>query len=112
MLQAPVGGAYTMDKDVNTKKNGNQAMIKICGFIVDKRNLFFLIFGLLIIFSAISRNWVGVENSMSYYSSPVRLIPPAYSPDWLSDNNHNLQIALLPYRAQQGKHRPSHHNQK
>ncbi len=56
-----------MDKDVNTKKNGNQAMIKICGFIVDKRNLFFLIFGLLIIFSAISRNWVGVENSMSYY---------------------------------------------
>ncbi|NBJ95100.1 MMPL family transporter [Parablautia muri] len=56
-----------MDKGLNTKKNGNQAMVKICGFIVDKRNLFFLLFGLLIIFSAISRNWVGVENSMSYY---------------------------------------------
>lgn len=42
-------------------------MIKICGFIVDKRNLFFLLFGLLIIFSAIARNWVHVENSMSYY---------------------------------------------
>lgn len=56
-----------MEKEQNTKKGGNQAMLKICGFIVDKRNLFFLLFGILIIFSAISRNWVGVENSMAYY---------------------------------------------
>lgn len=42
-------------------------MIKICSFIVDKRNLFFLLFGILIIFSAVSRNWVNVENSMSHY---------------------------------------------
>ena len=42
-------------------------MLKICGFIVDKRNLFFLLFGILIIFSAVSRNWVNVENSMSHY---------------------------------------------
>lgn len=56
-----------MEKELNTKKSDNQAMLKICGFIVDKRNLFFLLFGLLIIFSAISRNWVGVENSMAYY---------------------------------------------
>lgn len=42
-------------------------MVKICGFIVDKRNLFFLLFGILIIFSAVSRNWVNVENSMSHY---------------------------------------------
>ncbi len=56
-----------MDKELNTNKSNNQAMLKICGFIVDKRNLFFLLFGLLIIFSAISRNWVGVENSMAHY---------------------------------------------
>ncbi len=56
-----------MEKEQNTKKGGNQAMLKICGFIVDKRNLFFLLFGILIIFSAVSRNWVGVENSMAYY---------------------------------------------
>lgn len=56
-----------MDKELNTNKNNNQAMLKMCGFIVDKRNLFFLLFGLLIIFSAISRNWVGVENSMAHY---------------------------------------------
>ena len=40
---------------------------KICAFIVDKRNLFFLLFALLAIFSAFSRNWVRVENSLSYY---------------------------------------------
>ncbi len=45
----------------------NQAMLRICGFIVDKRNLFFLIFGILAIFSAFSRNWVSVENDMAYY---------------------------------------------
>ena len=56
-----------MDKEVNAEKNANQAMLKICGFIVDKRNLFFLIFGILIIFSAIARNWVGVENDMAFY---------------------------------------------
>ena len=30
-----------MENELNTKKNSNQAMVKICGFIVDKRNLFF-----------------------------------------------------------------------
>ena len=40
---------------------------KVCAFIVDKRNLFFLIFVILAVFSAFSRNWVGVENDMSYY---------------------------------------------
>lgn len=56
-----------MDNEQKAKKSGNQAMLRICGFIVDKRNLFFLLFGILIIFSAISRNWVNVENSMSHY---------------------------------------------
>ena len=56
-----------MENEQNEKKGGNQAMLKICGFIVDKRNLFFLLFGILIIFSAVSRNWVNVENSMSHY---------------------------------------------
>lgn len=49
------------------ESKSNQAMLKICGFIVDKRNLFFLVFGILAIFSAFSRNWVNVENDMAYY---------------------------------------------
>ena len=54
------------DKELEGKSGGN-AMFKICAFIVDKRSLFFLIYILLVVFSAFSRNWVGVENEMSYY---------------------------------------------
>lgn len=46
---------------------GSSAMLKICAFIVDKRNLFFLIYAILMIFSAVSRNWVTVENDLSSY---------------------------------------------
>lgn len=42
-------------------------MIKVATFIVDRRNLLFLLFGIAIIFSVISMNWVKVENSMSAY---------------------------------------------
>ena len=48
-------------------KKGQGFITKVCAFIVDKRNLFFLLFILLTIFSAFSRNWVHVENSLSYY---------------------------------------------
>lgn len=54
------------DKEIEGKSGGN-AMLKICAFIVDKRNLFFLIYILLVIFSVFARNWVKVENEMSYY---------------------------------------------
>lgn len=50
-------------------KNGN-FMMKVATFIVDRRNLFFLLFGILLIFSVVSMNWVAVENSL-----------PAYLPD-------------------------------
>ena len=41
-------------------------MLKLATFIVDKRNLFFLITIIALIFSAFSRNWVEVENSLSF----------------------------------------------
>ncbi len=50
-----------------TEEQDSNIMIKISGFIVDKRNLFFLIYMILIIFSAFSRNWVQVENELSAY---------------------------------------------
>lgn len=49
------------------KEQDSNVMIKVASFIVDKRNLFFLIYILLIIFSVFSRNWVSVENSLSAY---------------------------------------------
>ena len=53
--------------DNNEAKGGSNVMLKICAFIVDKRNLFFLIYAILCIFSVISRNWVSVENQLSEY---------------------------------------------
>lgn len=42
-------------------------MVKVATFIVDKRNLFFLIFGIAIIFSLVSSSWVKVEDALSAY---------------------------------------------
>ena len=52
---------------MNEEKKENGAMIKVATFIVDKRNLFFLLFVLAIIFSIIAMNWVKVENQLSAY---------------------------------------------
>lgn len=51
------------------KKNGDEGgfMLKVATFIVDRRNLFFLLFGIAIIFSLVSMNWVQVENALSAY---------------------------------------------
>ncbi len=42
-------------------------MVKLATFIVDKRNLFFLITIILLVFSAFSRNWVEVENDLTAF---------------------------------------------
>ena len=44
-------------------------LIRICSFIVDKRNLFFLIYAILILFSLFSSGWISVENELSAYLS-------------------------------------------
>ena len=51
----------------HTQKHENGFMVKLATFIVDKRNLFFLITVIALIFSAFSRNWVKVENDLSFY---------------------------------------------
>ena len=76
-------------------------MLKICGFIVDKRNLFFLLFGLLIIFSAISRNWVGVENSMAYYlpgTTETRQGLDLMEEEFITYGTCNVMVANVSYR--------------
>ena len=42
-------------------------MTKLATFIVDKRNLVFLILAIAVVFSAFSRNWVEVENDLTAY---------------------------------------------
>lgn len=46
---------------------GPSAMERVATFIVDKRNLFFLLTILALIFSVISRGWVEVENDLTAY---------------------------------------------
>ena len=47
----------------------NGFMIKLSTFIVDKRNLIFLLFIFALIFCLFSRNWVKVENDITSYLS-------------------------------------------
>lgn len=55
------------NKEVIIEEQEESFMIKIATFIVDKRNLFVLLFSLGILFSVIASNWVGVENFLSAY---------------------------------------------
>lgn len=60
------------DKNVMEEKQKNDSadggfMIKAATFIVDRRNLFFLLFGIALIFSAVAMNWTTVENALSAY---------------------------------------------
>ena len=53
-----------MEQDAKKENNG---MLKLATFIVDKRNLFFLITIILLIFSVFSSKWVNVENDLTQY---------------------------------------------
>ena len=89
-----------MEKKGDAEKNANQVMLKVCGFIVDKRNLFFLIFGILIVFSVISRNWVGVENSMAYYlpgTTETRQGLDLMEEEFITYGTCNVMIANMSY---------------
>lgn len=58
-----------MEKASKAKSNplGNDPMIKVAAFIVDKRNLFFLIFGISVLFSLAGSRFVRVENDLAAY---------------------------------------------
>ena len=49
------------------KKNNSNAMMKLAAFIVDKRNLFFLLLVIGVIFSFFSSKWIQVENDLKAY---------------------------------------------
>ena len=49
------------------KKQQQSGMEKIATFIVDKRNLFFLLYIFALIFSVVAIGWVKVENDITAY---------------------------------------------
>ena len=50
-----------------TEQSGESFMLKLARFIVDKRNLVFLIVIIGLIFSVFSRSWVQVESDLTAY---------------------------------------------
>ena len=54
-----------MSQEPKNKEEG--FMYKFASFIVDKRNLIFLIVAIGLVFSVFSRSWVQVENQLSAY---------------------------------------------
>ena len=60
------------NQDIVEAEKDESVMEKIASFIVGKRNLFVLLFGIGIVFSLVTQNWVKVENSLSaYYRTPI-----------------------------------------
>ena len=49
------------------QKPKGSGMEKIATFIVDKRNLFFLLYAFALIFSIVATGWVKVENDITTY---------------------------------------------
>ena len=79
---------------------GNNVMLKICGFIVDKRNLFFLIYIILMIFSAVSRNWVSVENDLAAYlpsDSETRIGLDTMEEEFITYGSCDVMISNISY---------------
>jgi predicted RND superfamily exporter protein len=66
MIVLFVQGGLDLSKEKEQEQESS-FMVKVATFIVDKRNLFFLIYILLTIFSAFSSSWVKVENSLAAY---------------------------------------------
>ena len=56
-----------MEPEETEQVTKQSPMLKVATFIVDRRNLFFLLFALGMIFCAISAGWTKVENSLAAY---------------------------------------------
>ncbi|MBQ7583696.1 MAG: MMPL family transporter [Lachnospiraceae bacterium] len=52
---------------MNEEKEKSSVMVKVATFIVDRRNLFFLLVAIAAVFSLISAGWVSVEDSLPAY---------------------------------------------
>lgn len=80
-------------------------MIKLATFIVDKRNLVFLMMGIMLVFSVISRSWVEVENDLTAYlpeTSETRQGLDVMSEQFTTFGSAKLMVANVTYaRAQE-----------
>ena len=85
---------------IMSKGQNNSFMTKVAAFIVDKRNLFFFIFAVLIVFSVFSWNWVNVESKLSAYlaeDSETRIGLKIMEDEFLTYGTAKVMIANISY---------------
>jgi len=87
------------------KKKSGSAFQKLATFIVDKRNLFFLLYIFAIIFSLFSMNWVQVENDVTNYlpeDTETRLGIVAMNENFAAFGTARVMINNVTYETAQG----------
>ena len=95
---------WRCDKMASESKKGNEDggfMVKAATFIVDRRNLFFLLFGIALIFSVVSMNWVKVENAMSAYlpdSPETRQGLDRMEEQFITYGTARVMVTNIPYK--------------
>ena len=85
----------------NENENRGGFMLKLAAFIVDKRNLIFLLVGIMMVFSLFSRNWVEVENDLTAYlpaGSATKEGLDVMERQFITYGSANLMVANLSYR--------------
>ena len=82
------------------KEHGESFMIRLSRFIVEKRNLIFLVFGLALVFSAFSRNWTKVEMELVAYlpsDSETRRGIDIMDEQFITFGSANVMVANITY---------------
>ena len=80
-------------------------MLKLAAFIVDKRNLIFLLVGIFMAFSLVSRNWVEVENDLTAYlpaGSATKEGLDVMEQEFITYGSADLMVANLSYEEAEG----------
>ncbi len=88
-------------------KTENSFMIKLATFIVDKRNLFFLLTIICLVFSAFSRNWVEVENDLTFYlpdDSETKLALNVMEDQFTTYGTAEVMVANITYEDAEALH--------
>lgn len=90
-----------MSAESKKGKEDGGFMVKAATFIVDRRNLFFLLFGIALIFSMVSMNWVKVENAMSAYlpdSTETRQGLDRMEEQFITYGTARVMVTNIPYK--------------
>lgn len=92
-----------MSDTTSVKKEKNKNLMeRIATFIVDKRNLFFLLYSFALIFCLFSMNWVEVENDVTTYlpeETETRLGIEAMNENFSSFGTGRIMVSNITYKT-------------